>query len=188
MSARDHQALLTEAAPSKQRPPAKNQKKFLFVFGGILVVVLILTAILLFAVYDVLGEDSASTASVCPGLFDGTPRSQSADIPSLEEYNEALAELDIEAVVQDLSVLLTSSDECWPADSFHGIASYGPLFIRMAWHCSGTYRESDEAGGCAGGRQRFPPEASWEDNTNLDKARALLAPIKDKYGVGLRYI
>jgi len=125
--------------------------------------------------------------AVCPYNSVGTPPTHNATVPELTTYNEELADLDVAAVFEDIQALLTDSQDCWPADTFNGVSSYGPFFIRLAWHCSGSYREHDGIGGCTGGRQRFPPEASWEDNTNLDKARALLVPIKEKYGDALSY-
>jgi len=126
--------------------------------------------------------------SLCPYLYQGTPISNNdPSIPSESVYNEALDSLDIEAVFNDLYYLMTDSQDCWPADTFGTEQSYGPLFIRLAWHCSGSYRDTDGLGGCAGGRIRYQPESAWPDNTNLDKARALLGPIKEKYGDALSW-
>jgi len=124
----------------------------------------------------------------CPYILEGTPISNNdPSIPSEAEYNSALEELDIAAVFNDLYYLMTDSDDCWPADSFGTEQSYGPLFIRLTWHCSGSYRDTDGLGGCGGGRMRYQPESAWPDNTNLDKARALLYPIKEKYGDALSW-
>ncbi|HEV7187385.1 MAG TPA: peroxidase family protein, partial [Blastococcus sp.] len=99
------------------------------------------------------------------------------------DYREQFSQLDVEALKRDIESLMTKSEDWWPADFGH----YGGLFIRMSWHSAGTYRIDDGRGGAGAGAQRFAPLNSWPDNVSLDKARRLLWPIKQKYGVKISW-
>lgn len=128
-------------------------------------------------------EDTAKTNQYWwPKILDLSPlRQPNATSNPMEKqfnYAEAFNSLDLKAVIDDLRKLMTTSQEWWPAD----FGNYGPLFIRMSWHAAGTYRIFDGRGGANGGFQRLVPQNSWPDNANLDKARRLLWPIKQKYG------
>jgi len=115
-------------------------------------------------------------------VLDG-PAASRSPYGSSYDYAAAVAALDVEALRRDLLEVMTTSQPWWPADFGH----YGPLFIRMAWHSAGTYRIADGRGGASRGAQRFAPVGSWPDNANLDKARRLLWPIKQRYGRSLSW-
>ncbi len=114
-------------------------------------------------------------------LHQGHPAS--SPFPPEFDYRSSLADLDIDALTRDVDALMTDSKQWWPADWGH----YGPFFIRMTWHAAGTYRVQDGRGGGGTGAQRFAPLNSWPDNGNLDKARRLLQPIKEKYGKNISW-
>ena len=127
-------------------------------------------------------SQSKSNADWWPNQLDLTILAQNSELtdPMGEgfDYGEEFQQLDYDQLKADLTEVMTNSQDWWPADYGH----YGGLFIRMAWHSAGTYRTGDGRGGTRMGIQRFAPQNSWPDNANLDKARRLLWPVKQKYG------
>ena len=123
----------------------------------------------------------SSSPTTCKKIICGIPPPASLSIASVRSEVSSVEALDTDAVMRDVEALFVDSQKCWPADD----GNYGPFFYRLEWNCSGSYRGKGGSGGCAGGRQRFEPERSWADNTNLDEARALLRPVKEEYGENL---
>lgn len=146
-----------------------------------------LAAATLVAPYAAIAQMPQTSQFWWPEKLDLSPLRQNAaeSNPLGKQFNyaKAFATLDLKVVKQDIQKVLTTSQDWWPAD----YGNYGPLFIRMAWHSAGTYRTMDGRGGADGGQQRFDPLNSWPDNANLDKARRLLWPVKQKYGVKLSW-